>query len=379
MDTSKVIEEVRNILWRAEELYKLIEEPYFKENRDILDGNLKKITASSSGSWIGYHAHVYYKGFRTPAPGDHFSIEWGLRMPYAFQKNTSENWREYTRENVDAVACENVAPDFRQRLTDASRQTSLAYNELRFSLQAVLNILSEASRTHRVAGYLEELNALESWYTSASLLEQWKPRGATSRDSMAVYQGIKVPPHIEWTAWLKAMQSPFWALLNLTYLARKVLKYLELRETTMPESIAVQGSRVFIGHGRSLLWRELKDLIVERLKLPWEEFNRESVAGVSTVERLQEMLASSGFALLVMTAEDEHADQTHHARENVIHEVGLFQGRLGFRKAIVLLEEGCAEFSNIIGLSQIRFPKGRIAACFEEVRRVLEREGMVAS
>ena len=29
------------------------------------------------------------------------------------------------------------------------------------------------------------------------------------------------------------------------------------------------------------------------------------------------------------------------ARMNVIHEVGLFQGRLGFERAIVLLEEGC--------------------------------------
>ena len=78
-----------------------------------------------------------------------------------------------------------------------------------------------------------------------------------------------------------------------------------------------------------------------------------------------------------MTAEDEHADATKHARENVIHEVGLFQGRLGFRRAIVLLEEGCAEFSNITGLSQIRFPKGNIRASFEEIRRVLEREGIL--
>ncbi len=64
---------------------------------------------------------------------------------------------------------------------------------------------------------------------------------------------------------------------------------------------------------------------------------------------------------------------------NVIHEVGLFQGRLGFRKAIVLLEEGCAEFSNIHGLGQIRFPRGNIGACFEQVRQVLEREGVTAT
>lgn len=80
-----------------------------------------------------------------------------------------------------------------------------------------------------------------------------------------------------------------------------------------------------------------------------------------------------------MTAEDEHADATLHARENVIHKVGLFQGHLGPRKAIVLLETGCQEFSNIHGLSQLRFPKGHISAAFEEMRRVLERERILGT
>lgn len=78
-----------------------------------------------------------------------------------------------------------------------------------------------------------------------------------------------------------------------------------------------------------------------------------------------------------MTAEDENADGEMQARMNVIHEVGLFQGRLGFTKAIVLLEESCQAFSNIEGLGQIRFPVGNIAACFEEVRRVIEREELL--
>jgi predicted nucleotide-binding protein len=89
------------------------------------------------------------------------------------------------------------------------------------------------------------------------------------------------------------------------------------------------------------------------------------------------MMAQAMFALLVLTAEEEHADSSFHARSNVIHEVGLFQGRLGTKRAIVMIEEGCSEFSNIIGLSQIRFPKNDIAARFEDIRRVLERENLL--
>jgi hypothetical protein len=42
-----------------------------------------------------------------------------------------------------------------------------------------------------------------------------------------------------------------------------------------------------------------------------------------------------------------------------------------------VLEQGCAEFSNIQRLGQTRFPKGKIGAAFEEVRRMLEREGII--
>jgi predicted nucleotide-binding protein len=139
-----------------------------------------------------------------------------------------------------------------------------------------------------------------------------------------------------------------------------------------------QRNSIFIGHGRSLVWRELKDFISERLSLPWDEFNRDSVAGIATTERLVQMLDDASFAFLVMTAEDQHADATIHARANVIHEVGLFQGKLGMRKAIVLLEEGCNEFSNIHGLSHIPFSRGRISSAFEEIRRVLERENIIS-
>jgi predicted nucleotide-binding protein len=135
--------------------------------------------------------------------------------------------------------------------------------------------------------------------------------------------------------------------------------------------------RIFIGHGRSAVWKDLRQFLSERLGVQCDEFNREPTAGRSIKERLQEMLDDAMLAFLVMTAEDEKGDGSSHARENVVHEVGLFQGRIGFERAIILLEDGCSRFSNIEGLTHIPFPKGHIEGTFEEVRRVLEREGVL--
>ena len=135
--------------------------------------------------------------------------------------------------------------------------------------------------------------------------------------------------------------------------------------------------RIFIGHGHSPIWLLLKDFITNTLGLEPEEFNRISAAGKSTSDRLKEMLESCCMAFLIMTGEDKQADGSLRARDNVIHEVGLFQGKLGFEKAIILMEEGCEKFSNIDGITYISFPKGNIRAAFEDIREVLKRESIL--
>lgn len=188
---------------------------------------------------------------------------------------------------------------------------------------------------------------------------------------------MRVPHHIFFNALMTEFRSHGQKCKEMAKLARHAGNYLKQKYKMKGRTMAKTDGKIFIGHGRSEAWKALKDFIQDRLKLDIDEFNRESVAGVPTVTRLEAMLDGASFGFLVMTAEDEHADTTLHARENVVHEVGLFQGRLGFSRAIVLLEEGCKEFSNINGLGQIRFPKGNIMAKSEEIRHVLEREGLL--
>lgn len=131
---------------------------------------------------------------------------------------------------------------------------------------------------------------------------------------------------------------------------------------------------IFIGHGNSSQWRDLKDHLVDKHGYQIEAYETGSRAGHTIKDILEGMTNKSSLAFLVMTGEDLKDDGTIAARPNVIHEVGLFQGRLGFSKAIVLLEKETEEFSNLQGIQQIRFSKNNIKETFGEVLAIIKRE-----
>lgn len=136
-------------------------------------------------------------------------------------------------------------------------------------------------------------------------------------------------------------------------------------------------TNIFIGHGRSRVWLELNHYLSHTLKLQSDEFNIMPTAGIHTNTRILSMLTSARMAFLVMTAEDQHKDGSFHARENVIHEIGLFQAKLGSNRAIILFEDGCSRFSNIDGLTTINFPPNDIMSRAEPIRQALIREGLI--
>jgi predicted nucleotide-binding protein len=131
---------------------------------------------------------------------------------------------------------------------------------------------------------------------------------------------------------------------------------------------------ILIGHGRSLRWRELKDHLQEKHEYRVVAYETGARAGHTIRDILQDMLEKSSFALLVMTAEDETSEGLMRARQNVVHEAGLFQGRFGFSRALMLLEKHLDLFSNVDGIQYLEYSKGNIKETFGDVLATLKRE-----
>lgn len=141
--------------------------------------------------------------------------------------------------------------------------------------------------------------------------------------------------------------------------------------------ISSGGGKVFIGHGRSKLWARVQLFLQDDFKLETVTFESESRTSETIVNILEQFLNEASFAILIMTAEDETSEGKIRARQNVIHEAGLFQGRLGFDKVVILKQSETEDFSNISGLQYIPFTGENIEQCFYELQRKLKKSGMI--
>jgi hypothetical protein len=345
-----------------------------KKPIEALRGAVRQVAQAFSGSWLGYHARVYYKDFQVPPPGAHFSQEWGL-MGTLSGIGSRGDWKEYDFESAKAHILALAGNPDLEKACAAAITADHAFESAKADITSIVQTES-GSGDPFLSSLMEQLKSLEP-LSPTDVAERLHQRGQVmTRDTVVLGQGTRLPPHIAIKSEYRSIEHTFAICREASVIARKAGSHIE-RKTKRSATASRVGTNIFIGHGGAGAWRDLKDFVQDRLRLPWDEFNRVPVAGVTNIARLSEMLDAAAIAFLVMTAEDERKDGVMQARMNVIHEAGLFQGRLGFSRAIVMLEDGCEEFSNISGLGQIRFVAGNISSAFEEVRRVLEREGLL--
>jgi predicted nucleotide-binding protein len=375
---SSSAKELRDLAAKLREAANTFSEMELSAPLDALSRAAEALNSSFSGSWLGYHSRVYYSGLQPAPAGANFSQEWGL-ISTRGRLGSRGDWEQFDAATVRNHIYEQAGNPDLKLAKDAAASALKTFQSIK---PEVLSILENELADHPdsfLDKLKDDLNKLNPPADPSRLLEAWQPKGQVyTRDTLALGQGTQPPPHLDILAEVRSIRAVFLQCEHAADLCTRAASHLERKSRRNAREDRI-GTNVFIGHGRSGEWRKLKDFVQDRLRLPWDEFNRVPVAGKTNIVRLSEMLDAAAVAFIILTAEDEMADGQVQARMNAIHEVGLFQGRLGFEKAIVLLEEGCSEFTNIEGLGQIRFPEGNISAAFEEVRRVLEREGLISA
>ena len=176
----------------------------------------------------------------------------------------------------------------------------------------------------------------------------------------------------------KAAEARFWDGVSLAknMLLAMIVEIEGAKDGSPVNPRGTSAGPVFIGHGRNPLWLAVRSYLEKDCGLQVICFESESRTSKSVVSVLEQILLQVGFAVIILTAEDATADGQLRARQNVIHETGLAQGRLGFNKVVILKQDGVEELTNLGGLQYLSF-KDRIEQSFYDLGKVLKREGLL--
>ena len=161
---------------------------------------------------------------------------------------------------------------------------------------------------------------------------------------------------------------------QLGLIIRDIDYILEVRahsELEAPTHSPERKRRVFVSHGTPPDWREVQAFIERDCTIPTLELAQEPNLGRTVLQKLDEESDRCSYAVVVMTGDDKVENGALRARENVMHEIGYFQGKFGLANVCLLHEEGVNIPSNIHGLVYIPFPTGLVRAAFGALGREL--------
>jgi predicted nucleotide-binding protein len=191
------------------------------------------------------------------------------------------------------------------------------------------------------------------------------------------FQPIRTEPTVEMhQPDISAPKLFHYAREQLEQLGRDIDQVFEIRansELSQPASQAVAEHRcVFISHGRSADWREVQAYVEKDIELATLELAQAPSSGQTIIEKLESNASSCDSAVIVMTGDDIDASGQARARENVMHEIGFFQGKYRRARVCLLHEEAVSIPTNLSGVVYVPFPKGNVAASFGVLNRELK-------
>lgn len=206
--------------------YKSILNKYLEE--------VSKLEDSFSGSWIGFHASMYFRNFEKPNLDQMFNIEWGSIN--GIKPGWEEKSYEYIVNHIegDGVKLDEVEKDLDQIMEEAE--------ELKTTISAELSQIKDIKNFTRESELLDKIERIQWGASAQSFIDSLKPGSAITRDRLAVSQGFKIPPHIRYEAGVLCALSVITSIEDFIKLSAKLIRQVEIQQNLVSTRGDTQGS-----------------------------------------------------------------------------------------------------------------------------------------
>jgi CAP12/Pycsar effector protein, TIR domain len=134
---------------------------------------------------------------------------------------------------------------------------------------------------------------------------------------------------------------------------------------------------IFVGHSRSKLLTKLIAFLEDELNIKTITYDSESKEGDSITSVSEKLLNTVAFAILILTPEDETKEDKIKVHRNLVYETGLFQGKLGFKKVLILHQRGIGDLPDFTKAHSIKLIDKNIEQIFIEVKQILKSENII--
>jgi len=195
---------------------------YRRQLEPLLD-TMNTIEESHSGSWAGYHAELYYGNFQKPPLNARFDVMWGG------VKTIAVGWQERAYDEIaQFVKARHKRMDL-DKIADGLVTVRDQAGYLRSEVLANLAFMRGLDGFDKEIQMMENIEKLQFTISAQKWVDNVMPKSMITRDSRAVAQGIKIPPHVRYRATVMELLSIVISVKRLVDESKTLIKTLLVR------------------------------------------------------------------------------------------------------------------------------------------------------
>ncbi|MFA5842342.1 MAG: hypothetical protein WC882_01540 [Candidatus Gracilibacteria bacterium] len=161
------------------------------ENAKKLINVCNEVDKSFSGSFAGWHGHMYFKDFQTPQLNQRFSGEWGgiNGIPNGWVKKEAKEVKEEIERRMSA--------DFSIKIDDLEKEATAMKEESKKNLNEVKIAFSSINlnKIPKEKELFDKIEKIEFGRDKAYFINKHIPKKLMTRDQGALMEGVCIASH----------------------------------------------------------------------------------------------------------------------------------------------------------------------------------------